>query len=375
MNRIFLAISAFTMSITVIDPKDTGLIKSFSITPYDSIYPPPDLGFKKVGYLFLDSVEKKRFDINSLETKIRLLNVLCYANAVLDSNGKVFVDSLSILKKIKNVAKRNNVKIFIGIQAKSAIWKKVSSADSLRKRFSNYVMDILRRNELDGVDIDWEFPTTKDSFSQLINVLSDSCHLNGKYYLSAAIISGIWPGYREAISDTLLKSDRIDFYNIMAYDDIDIKRNPHHLQHHSTYCHADSALKYWIKNRPMPSCKAVLGIPLFGKAVEYKKIGALIKPDTIRSRPYDTLIRRGASSFNDIFLYTPADTNDCEKLSLIYHYNGKKTVQKKVRLAQQEASGIMFWEIGNDTNDSTSLLHYVSKLPVQQRQNYTCPGH
>jgi hypothetical protein len=41
------------------------------------------------------------------------------------------------------------------------------------------------------------------------------------------------------------------------------------------------------------------------------------------------------------------------------HYNGVPTMKRKAALARREGSGIMIWEITQDTADQTSLLRAI----------------
>jgi chitinase len=42
------------------------------------------------------------------------------------------------------------------------------------------------------------------------------------------------------------------------------------------------------------------------------------------------------------------------------YYNGQPTIKKKTMLAKSMANGVMLWEKGQDSNDSTSLLKAVN---------------
>jgi GH18 family chitinase len=48
-----------------------------------------------------------------------------------------------------------------------------------------------------------------------------------------------------------------------------------------------------------------------------------------------------------------------EYLGGMVFYNGIPTIQAKTQLALQRASGIMIWELSQDTMDETSLLNAI----------------
>ncbi len=91
-----------------------------------------------------------------------------------------------------------------------------------RNNFIKDVMNVVRANNLDGVDMDWEFPTTADgtdaTFTLLMKELSDSLHRDARYYLSALSRRVNMPGaFRDAIRNEIFPY--VDFFNVMAYDD------------------------------------------------------------------------------------------------------------------------------------------------------------
>ncbi|MEI6947150.1 glycosyl hydrolase family 18 protein [Paraflavisolibacter sp. H34] len=331
----------------------------------DSTFPPPELGFKKVGYLFIDSADHAHFPSEILRKKLQYINIVCFANAYIDTGGLIQVGYPASLVRTRALARESGARVFLSVQARPARWNLVTSSAGRQTKFIRSVLGKLRHYQLDGLDIDWEFPGAKTAaaFTGLLRELGDSCHKNGKYYLSAALISGNNAGsLREAVSDSVLKSKGIDFFNIMAYDDL---RRSDVLHHHATYEHAEASLRYWIDQRKMPARKAVLGIPFFGYALLYYRDTAKSKTayDTLLfSKGYDTLVRRGAPPQADSFTFITR-FKDSGQVRLRYLYNGKTTVEKKARLARARAGGLMFWELTQDSPyDSTSLLYHIRAL-------------
>ena len=44
------------------------------------------------------------------------------------------------------------------------------------------------------------------------------------------------------------------------------------------------------------------------------------------------------------------------------HYNGIPTIQKKVKLAQERAAGVMIWELSQDVQNQYSLLKAINDM-------------
>jgi GH18 family chitinase len=69
-------------------------------------------------------------------------------------------------------------------------------------------------------------------------------------------------------------------------------------------------------------------------------------------------------SYKDIVAtYPKSEKKDQLKMadgSTLY-YNGMPTIQKKVKLAKENAGGVMFWHIGGDAAGDKSLVSVINK--------------
>ncbi len=54
-----------------------------------------------------------------------------------------------------------------------------------------------------------------------------------------------------------------------------------------------------------------------------------------------------------------AQTDTFDYFGTTYHYNGLLTVEKKTKLAMQQASGIMFWNLDFDAQGEFSLVNAI----------------
>lgn len=175
--------------------------------------------------------------------------------------------------------------------------------------------------------------------------LSDSCHYDRKYYLSAALTAGKYSGrYRDAIQPELF--GYCDWMNIMAYDDFNTTV-PY--RHHSPYTLADSCLKYWVNVRGMPKNKCVLGLPAYGRPSGITQTGTNLTYASIISQ-------NAANSETDSAIVSASGYH----IPFMIYYNGRPTIKKKTILAQTRANGVMMWEKGQDSHDDLSLLKAVN---------------
>ncbi|WP_462221471.1 glycoside hydrolase family 18 protein [Ferruginibacter sp.] len=307
------------------------------------IAPPPAFGFYVVGYF-----PSYRTVASVPDIKFRMCNVINYAFATVNASGNLVLGNSTHLLEVKTKAKANNAKIFLSINGAAADFKTLASSATGRTSLITQTMNLVRTYGLDGVDMDWEFPTTADgtdlTYTALMKQLSDSCHTGSKYYLTAAITAGKYSGgIRDAIKSELWQGNYVDWFNIMSYDDFSTTV-PY--KQHCDYTLATVSLNYWLTTRGMPSSKAVLGIAGYGRP------SGITQTNTILS--YSDILSRGGNPQSDSAVVTNGGFTN-----YTIYYNGLATVKKKAILAKQTANGIMLWEKSHDAHDNNSLLKAV----------------
>lgn len=306
------------------------------------IQAPPAFGYYVVGYF-----PSYRNPADVPDVKFRMTNVVVYAFFGVNTSGTLTVNSPSVLDAVITKARANNAKIFVGINDQSGDgktnFKSMAATAAGRNNFIKDVMAKVRQYNLDGVDMDWEFPTTTDgtdaTFTLMMKELSDSLHRDGRYYLSCAITAGKYAGgIRDAIRDELFPY--VDFFNIMAYDDFSTSV-PY--KHHSDYALAQTCLNYWLTTRGMPPAKAVLGLPAYGRPSGITQTGTI--------KTYKDILLAGGNP-----QYDSAVVSSSSFPSYTVYYNGQYTVKRKAKLAKDIANGVMLWEKWQDAADINSLL-------------------
>lgn len=308
---------------------------------YLVISTPAAFGYYVVGYLpYYRSVT------SIPDVKFRMTNVVMYAFYGVNGSGTLSAPSApsSTLTAVRDKARANNAKVFLAINDGAAgNFKNMAATAAGRNNFIKDVMNTVRANTLDGIDIDWEFPSTSDgtdaTFTLLIKELSDSLHRDGRYYLSCAITAGKYAGgIRDAIRNEIFPY--VDFFNIMAYDDFSTTV-PY--RHHSDYTLATVCLNYWLNTRSMPAAKAVLGVPGYGRP------SGITQTNTVLT--YSGILAQGGNPQLDSAIVTAGGFTN-----YTIYYNGQYTVKRKAKLAKDIANGVMFWEKGQDAHDNNSLL-------------------
>jgi chitinase len=272
-------------------------------------------GFKVVAYMpsWAGAVNQVQY------AKITHIN---YAFVIPTASGGLgAIDNIPKLQSLVSTAHANGVKVSISIggwnDGNDNGFESLAANSGSRTNFVNNIINMVNQYNLDGADIDWEYPddgASSNNYSTLMQLLSTALHNQGKL-LTAAVISGDGSSIQANVFGY------VDFLNLMAYDGEG--------SNHSPYSLATSSLNYWI-GRGLPKAKAVLGVPFYGR------------------EPYTSYadILAGGGSPN-------ADTWNG------IGYNGIPTIKNKATLALNQGGGIMVWELSQDATGANSLLSAI----------------
>jgi chitinase len=281
-------------------------------SPLPVITPPnnyvTDQSFKIVAYFPSyrnpDSIEVSKY---------KMITHLYYAFVTPDANGNLnALPEPARFNKVISTARDNGVKVGISVSGADATFVSLAANTSARTKLVQNILAFVKLHNLDGVDLDWEYPRTSNgsdiTYSALIKELSNVLHANNKY-LSAAVTPGVYAG---AVRDGFNSENfpYLDFINLMVYDGYG-----------------------WDKAAPK-------------QHASYNMAVFSLDTTSTLSAGYRSLIAAGGNSELDSALYNGA----------MFYYNGTATVKKKATLAKQRANGIMMWEFYFDTNGNSSLL-------------------
>ncbi|MBY8871407.1 ricin-type beta-trefoil lectin domain protein [Micromonospora sp. PLK6-60] len=275
-------------------------------------------GFKSVGYL-----PSWQGNVNSVPYgKLTHIN---YAFVLPNSNGTLrAVENPSKLSSLVSLGHANNVKVSIAIggwnDGDDSAFEALAANSTARGAFVTNVVNFVNQYNLDGVDMDWEYPdpgTSATNYSLLMQQLSSALHSRGKLLTAAVVSEGY---YLQGVPTAVF--GYVDWLNIMAYDG----GSPH-----ANYDWSINSVNGW-KARGLPASKAVLGVPFY-------------------SRP-------GYYTYAALVALDPANANrDCTTAGGVQQcYNGVPTVKRKTQWAMANAGGMMNWELSQDTTGSTSLV-------------------
>lgn len=181
-------------------------------------------------------------------------------------------DRLKDMVALKKVNPQLNVMLSIGGWG-SGRFSEMAADDALRKSFVEDCLRVVKEYGLDGIDIDWEYPTSSDAdissspddTRNFTKLMQDLRSVLGKSWLLtfASAASAEYVDFKSV-------EPYVDFVNIMAYD---MATAP---KHHSALYESeisgrmtsDKAVKAHMA-AGVPAEKLVLGMPFYGRGGDY----------------------------------------------------------------------------------------------------------
>lgn len=311
-------------------------------------------------------------------------------------------DSLAYLTNLKtdstnfrklNELKKINPDLKIVISLGGWSWSENFSdavlTPSSRKLFAKSCVDIVRQYNLDGVDIDWEYPAMKgeegnvyrpedkQNFTLMFKEIRTELdklekERNQKYLLTAAV-----GGSKSFVNNTeMAKVAKIlDYILIMTYDYGGKTVNHHtNLYPSKGLENGSSAHKSVIDfmEAGVPASKIGLGAAFYGKSREAETNinNGLNQPQVIPSKAVagqsggfeklknEFINKNGYKRFWDKHAKAPYLFNPEKKVFITY--DDEKSIKMKVKyVKQKKLAGIFFWEYFNDPKEN--LLNIIHK--------------
>ncbi|QIB69208.1 hypothetical protein Ami103574_07670 [Aminipila butyrica] len=279
--------------------------------------------FKVVGYysgdLFNESVDKLQTD--------KMTHIM-YAFLIPKEDGTVKpLKKPEQLAAVVEKAHKDGCKVYIALGGwsdegvpLSGTFGKVAADNTLRAKLISSVVQFTEDNQLDGVEIDWEYPDayTLGNYEKLVVELSKALAAKGKHLTAA--VNGAWsatagPEVSQLMTNTCLNS--FEFINVMSYD----MNN----QEHSPLWFGSTSIGYWL-NRGVSPDRIVLGMPLYAR------------PSWMQYR--DIVQLDAANAYKDYAATSPLES----------YYNGLNTLREKTSIALKNGGGVMFFDVNEDVD-------------------------
>lgn len=276
---------------------------------------------------------------------------------VSDSFDSVRVDNPERLRSI--VALKENhpglhVMLSVGGWG-SGRFSEMAASEPLRQSFAAHCMKTIGEYGLDGIDIDWEYPTSSaadisssaDDRQNFTLLMRDIRQAIGKDFLLtfADFADTTYVDYREVMP-------YVDFVNLMTYD---ITNPP---GHHSALYRSDIAGELTVSEAVehhleagVPLAQLVMGMPFYGRP----------SPDYQGSRPYGQMILDSLYQERwDSTALVPYLV-DADGYMVLAHENVRSIAHKCEYILTQGLHGAMYWDSDND-DDAFTLSRTVWTL-------------
>lgn len=188
-----------------------------------------DDGVKVMAYYF-----PSRGDFNPENLPLDKLTHIIYSfTEVIDNEMKFKDDSSEIMLRmlVKERRKHPHLKVMIacGGWGGSGGFSEMARSPENRKKFVDSVVDFIKRNRLDGLDIDWEYPgmpgagnpyipEDKKNFTALMCELREAMNLIGKDQILTFAAAG-WERFFDYIELEEVMNC-VTYMNIMTYDNV-----------------------------------------------------------------------------------------------------------------------------------------------------------
>lgn len=285
-------------------------------------------------------------------------------------------ENLTYLTALRKENPSLTVLVSVGGWFGSGSFSDVAATGQSRKLFIQSAVDFLKRYDLDGLDVDWEYPgmagaghpfrsEDKQNFTLLLNELrrqfDRESRTSGKrlYLTTTAGASDEYLAHTE-----MEKVQRyVDTVNLMAYDYSDASIDavtsheaPLYTNPAAPRSESANASVLAMERAGVPSTKIVLGVPFYGRlwgAVAATNHG-LFQPGKIVSNNFasyaaitNTMLDHGFTRYWDPIASAPYLYSAEEKVFVSYE-DPESLAAKCGYVLMHKLDGIMFWQYLND---------------------------
>ena len=246
----------------------------------------------------------------------------------------------------------------------------MTSDSLLRSKFITNVVTLFTKYNYDGIDLDWEFPTFRQSgaLTQLVIELREKFNSVSSNWLitidaPATAASGQLFQYQNLIN-------YVDWFSVMSYDYYGSWSNtsghnsplyPSPLNNEGSVY---SSLQYMTLTRNVPADKLLIGIPFYGK--EFNSSGLFQSysgtvPDLTYSDIMDTVSSHGWTYFWDSVSAAPYYVNSSANKFITLDDTASVRIKTEFCVTQK-LGGVMIWALGQDLiNPYQPLLESIAK--------------
>lgn len=284
-------------------------------------------------------------------------------------SGTTYLNNVS--RYIIPKAKQNGVWVVMSIAPESS-WSTIAASPTLVNTFANNIVNMINQYDFDGVDIDWETPTSgeSESFVALAKTINEKVKANNSNHLvTAAVGGGMWQPPRYNLRDSV---NYLDFINMMTYGMV--SNNGYYqnaLYPSSSFANSENSV-----GKTLVSCSIEESVAIYSTFdIPYEKIivGAAFY-GMKQTRTYDSAnstwsgwVSAGSVYYHSIVSNYYTDSNYTEYFDDVANvpyilkndgtefisYDNPRSIKAKCSyILNKKLGGMMFWESGTDTTNT-----------------------
>lgn len=202
--------------------------------------------------------------------------------------------------------------------------------ETARNTFITNVLNMIKTYDLDGFNMDWEYPLNSDGYvlgELLLDLKIGMSDLESEMGKSLELSIAVAAGSHGSGAYDITSLSICDLVMIMAFDNA--------ASHHSTTTFATGAMDYWINSKGISDYQLVLGVPFYSRGTG------------VTGGAY-----RNFSSSDPEGYYM-----DSDGIKGNYAYNSRPVLEEKLAAVKaRDGVGVFVWEITDDRTDQYSLL-------------------
>jgi len=352
----------------------------------------PEATYHVVGYVYGPRID-------SLETlQVEGLTHLNYAFANVRPDGRVVLESPADSQRLRRVLAARGIAgpkvlLSIGGWSWSDYFSEAALTEGTRRRFAESAAALLETFDLDGLDIDWEYPgqagegnvyraEDRENFTLLLATvraqLAALAQVRGRPYL-LTIAAGVDSTYLAHIELEQIHP-LLDFINLMTYD-FHGSWTPHTGHHANLYptdldteqLAVDVVVQRYLQ-AGVPAKKLVIGVPFYGRGWQgvwpaqqgrYQPYEAVLEENLSFARLQAEYIDQGGFvRYWDAEAHAPYLWNAARRIFI--SYEDAQSLQVKVAYVQRRClGGVMFWEYSADPSGALRKVLIAINRPFQ----------
>ena len=296
-------------------------------------------------------------------------------------------ENFQVLNNLKKINPHLEVLVSVGGWTWSSPFSDVSLTAKSRKIFIESVVQFLRDNKLDGLDIDWEYPNSvgngnihrpedTQNYTKLLKELRDRFNkeekVSGHHWITSIAVGAS----ADFIANTEMRKVQryVDSVNLMSYDYYESGSDPTTGHHAPLYTNpsdpkhvsADASVSLF-EHAGVPARKLVLGVPFYGRAwadvsetnhglfQPGKKADVWANYNNIAG----TLLNQGYVRYWDAASSSPYLYNPTTRTFI--SYEDPESIRLKCQyVLKHRLGGVMFWDYSGDASDH-ALLNAINQ--------------